>query len=245
MKRKLFIFSLLAFLTIGLSACAGTSLNQGPVIKETLSRKNFDSLRVNASTSNVQLIASNHAKVYYDGPDKVKPKISIKKGTLVVTQKNLGSDISIGSGNNVIKIYVPKKLLTLVSIQAENGNVDGTGNISAKHINFNSSNGNINLATLITTDGVANAGNGNITISNLKSIAGFNIYTSNGYAKINNCNASGFNLYSGNGEVTIDAGIASTNGNSNDEGTGGSYKKNIHSKNVLHVVSDNGDVTVR
>lgn len=245
MKRTFLFFSLIATLLVILTACSNSETNAGPVINETLSRQSFSRIRVNAGASNIQLIPAQKAKVIYNGPDKIKPTVNVKNDVLNIKQKNFNVTVTgTSSLNNVIKIYLPKKLLSTITVHSENGNIVA-GNLLAKHINFSSANGNIRIANLTTTDGVINSSDGNITINQLTSTNGFNAYTSEGYILIKKTNASGFKLSSSNGEVTINAGNSSLHGHSNDSGSGGSYEKNIHSNNVLQAISDDGDLTIK
>lgn len=94
-------------------------------------------------------------------------------------------------------------------------------------------NGDINGSTLMIHSGNLKTDNGDISLDNLYLKKKLSVNTGDGDVNINNSNATGYKLTADNGNVTF-------NGNDYDD----SFKKNVSSKSILHVYSDNGDISV-
>lgn len=94
-------------------------------------------------------------------------------------------------------------------------------------------NGDINGSTLMIHSGNLKTDNGDISLDNLYLKKKLSVNTVDGDVNINNSNATGYKLTADNGNVTF-------NGNDYDD----SFKKNVSSKSILHVYSDNGDISV-
>lgn len=245
MKHKFLIPVLLAAVAIGLTGCFNNNNgNAGPTINETLSKKNFTSLNVNANDADVKLYASDQAKVIYNGPKKLKPEVKVKDGKLEVTQK-AKNGIKIINGTDEIKIYLPKKAISTITVSANDGDIITNGTVVAKYVNLDSDDGDINIDRLNVTRGLASSDDGDIAVNQLRSINGFNLNSSDGDINVKSSNATGFDLTSDDGDVTIDTGKSSTSGKSSDNGDGGSYQEKLSSRNVLRAHSDDGDVVVR
>lgn len=94
-------------------------------------------------------------------------------------------------------------------------------------------NGDINGSTLMICSGSLKTDNGDISLDKLYLKKKLSVNTGDGDVNINNSNATGYNLTADNGDVSF-------NGNDYDD----SFKKNVSGKSILHVYSDNGDISV-
>ncbi|MBP2057456.1 DUF4097 and DUF4098 domain-containing protein YvlB [Lactobacillus colini] len=202
------------------------------IVSENLSQQKFSNLKIDVSDADIIFKNGSNYQVKYTGNKKTKPTVQQNGDSLTIKDK---SSFSIDSdADATLTITIPEKLLDKVDISTNDGDISGE-NIHAQTINLSSDDGDVKFDDLTAKDGKINLSDGDIHLKNLKTTSGFNINTDDGDVMIHKTNASGLSL-------TADDGIISV---ASDRTNTATYKKNIHSKNVLHISTSDGDITVR
>lgn len=240
MKKRSFLITLLFTILITLSGCRFIPhhyTNLGPTIKETMTWQNFNKIDANVNLLDFNLQASNHPKVVYHGGKKIKPLVKVRDGKLIIRNHHHFSININSSEDNYLTIYLPKKQLTKIKVNTDDGDITSYGKVNAKKLALHSDDGDINANSFNVVNGSISSDDGDVQIDQLSSVTGFKATSSDGDISIKKCNASGVDLKSDNGDVTY------RRHNYNDD-DGGSYQHNLHSKNVLTANSDDGDIRV-
>lgn len=239
MKKRILLISLLLTILVSLSGCRFVlrhHTNAGPTIKQTITRQNFNEIDANVSLSDLDLQVSDHPKVIYHGGKKIKPMVKVRNGKLII-RDNHHFLININSNeDNQMTIYLPKRQLTKIKINTDDGDINCYGQVKTKKLALHSDDGDINADSFNVTNGFTSSDDGDIEIKHLRSFNGFKATSDDGDISIKNCNASGVDLNSDDGDI-----IYHDHNYGDDDN---SYKRNLHSKNVLIANSDDGDIRV-
>lgn len=229
-------------MSIGLATLSGyqfhhyTNKNSGPVIKKTLSSKEFNSLKATTDIVDIELHVSDKYKTIYHGLKRFKPSVAVKNGQLEINQANKGGSYSITANNKVI-IYLPAKELQKINIDPADGDINFNGKIQAKNVKIHSDDGDLSAKYLQADTAKLTSDDGDVSISNLLTKKGATVHSDDGNIRIKHSNAKGYRLTSDDGDVTF-------NGNTYDNADGDSYYKNTKTTNLLSAHSDDGDINI-
>ena len=251
MKHKLLLTSLIILLIPVLSACHSSTTNTGPTIKTTLTNQDFTSLNVKSLSGDIELRQGDKCKVVYQGGKSVKPQVSFNNGTLTINQKKVAVThkskwflFSFSSKTSTqyekIIIYLPKEKINKLSINTEDGDINGYGSLSANSVKLNTEDGDITLSQLSAQKGSINSADGDIKITELSSKDGFKVLSEDGDISIKHTDASGYKLSTDDGDLNI----RKKDSHVDDDDGRYTYYHNIDSQNVLTVHSEDGDINI-
>lgn len=203
----------------------------GPTVRKTLTNQTFDKIDATIDGGDIQIETGKEFAVKYHGKKKIIPKVTVQNGTLKLSQK-IGNNFSINSGDAEVTIVVPKKMSS-INVLSEGGDIE-LDSIKADTLKLSSEGGDIDLEHVTTNWGKANSEGGDIEASDLKTKTGFTISSEGGDVDISRNNASGYDISAEGGDISVN----------NDDVDGSTYKRNVHSANVLKVSAEGGDVDI-